>query len=146
MSPWRKSAAWHRKPAPSPVASNMLTLTMRREHEDSKGEGYVRQRSRDGGATGGDEFVDILQVQQLLIDSGGNGNGSRNRGRGRDPVQANEGRGRLLDTFGTPPYYYGGYGQHHPPTSTNVDDLVALWFAGPTATGAFNTYLPLDNY
>lgn len=109
---------------------------MRRENEDSKGDGYTRQRSRDGGATGGDEFVDILQVQQLLIDSGGNPNGNRNRGRGRDPVPPVDSRGRLLDAFATPPYYYSGYTQHHTSPATSVDDLVALWFAGPTTSGA----------
>lgn len=125
----------------------MLTLTMRREHEDAKGDGFgARQRIRDGagaGATGGDEFVDILQVQQLLIDSGVQGNGT-GRARGvraiRDQGLGDGRGGRLLDTFGpTTPYYYGGYGQHHGTPTTSVDDLVALWFSGPSAPGALVT-------
>lgn len=144
-------------------AINMLTLTMRREHENSKGDGYTRQRSRGGDnnntssnsatATGGDEFVDILQVQQLLLDGAVSAaaNGGRNRGRGPPPppsslttttttsshphsnVQAADGRGRILDTFPTPTYYYGGYTQHHSASTASVDDLVALWFAGPSS-------------
>lgn len=138
-------AAWQRSKTPVPGGSKMLTLAMRREHEDSKNnnnnnnsDGYTRQRSRDN-ATGGDEFVDILQVQQLLLDSGvpSNGNG-RNRGRGREQPPPIDGRGRLLDAFPAQSYYYGSYGQHHAPTAAaSVDDLVALWFAGPTASGVF---------
>lgn len=128
-------------------AINMLTLTMRREHEDVRndaggGSGYARQRSRES-ATSGDEFVDILQVQQLLLDgsAGGVGNGiarARNPrgGAGNYGVSGAEPpRGRLLDfAANAPPYYYGGYGHHTPPT-TSVDDLVALWFAGPSGSG-----------
>lgn len=133
-----------------PGGSNMLTLAMRREHEDSKNnnnnnnnsDGYTRQRSRDN-ATGGDEFVDILQVQQLLLDSGvpTNGSGRNRSGRGRDQAPTIDGRGRLLDAFPAQSYYYGGYGQHHAPAAAaSVDDLVALWFAGPTASGVFHSF------
>lgn len=142
-------------------SNNMLTLAMRREqHEDTKNNNNTNtnnnnnsdsgfntrhlQRSshhRDNIATGGDEFVDILQVQQLLLESGvpntnGNGRNSGIRtGRGRDT--SIDGRGRLLDAFPAQSYYYGGYGQHHhaPAAAASVDDLVALWFAGPTASG-----------
>lgn len=143
------SAAWQRSKTPVPGGSKMLTLAMRREHEDSKNnnnsDGYTRQRSRDNNnATGGDEFVDILQVQQLLLDSGvpANGNGRGGRvGRGRDHQPAAiDGRGRLLDAFSTQPYYYGSYGQHAPATAASVDDLVALWFAGPSASGVFYSF------
>lgn len=126
-------------------AINMLTLTMRREHENSKGDGYTRQRSRDNNntsnsasATGGDEFVDILQVQQLLLDGAVSANGGRNRGRGPPPPPhphpnaPADGRGRILDSFPPPTYYYGGYTQHHSASAASVDDLVALWFAGPS--------------
>lgn len=118
----------------------MLSLAMRREQEDSKGDGYAR--ARDPAGTG-DEFVDILQVQQLLLDSGGAANGGRGRGRGREPPPPAEGRGRQLDAaaaaFAAPPsYYYGSYGTHHTPPAASVDDLVALWFAGPSNTGVFS--------
>ena len=122
-----RSAAWQRGPAPVPGASTMmLALTMRREHDDSRSE-------RDDAvpaATGGDEFVDILQVQQLLLDGG----------RGREPPPPPpDGRARLLDAaaFAAPPYYYGptGYGQ----TTSSVDDLVALWFAaGPSSAAGLS--------
>lgn len=123
----------------------MLTLAMRREHEDSKGDGYAQQRSRDehDAAATGDEFVDILQVQQLLLESGAPAaGGARGRGRGREqpPPTTADGRGRLLDAFAAPSsYYYGGYGSavHHTPPATSVDDLVALWFAGPSISGVF---------
>lgn len=126
---------------------------MRREHDDTKGDGHAQQRPREGSAaTGGgssssaaataaavgDEFVDILQVQQLLLDTSGgagSGNGGRGRGRGREPPPP-----RLLDAsaFAAPSYYYGSYGTHLTPPATSVDDLVALWFAGPsTSSGAF---------
>lgn len=126
---------------------------MRREHEDTKGDGcYTRQRSRGeantNSATGGDEFVDILQVQQLLLDGAVPANGGgRSRGRGRDPppTQNPDTRGRLLDAFAAPSYYYGGYAtaasQHHATPTASVDDLVALWFAGPTAPGVCLVYL-----
>lgn len=116
-------------------AINMLTLTMRREHENSKGESYTRQRSRDS-ATGGDEFVDILQVQQLLLDGAVPTNGGRSRGRGpapSHPTTPTDGRGRIIDSFAPPAYYYGGYTQHHNTQAASVDDLVALWFAGPSS-------------
>jgi hypothetical protein len=120
-SRWCISAAWQRRASPVPSASKMLALTMRREHDEPRSD---RPRDAVPAATGGDEFVDILQVQQLLLDGG----------RGREPPPPPpDGRARLLDAFAAPAYYYGpGYGQ---PTSS-VDDLVALWFAGgPSATG-----------
>lgn len=117
---------------------------MHRESEDSgAGEGTSRhwppsssQTRRPGASSAVEEFVDILQVQQLLLDSGGRG-----RGAGEPP--------------GYPPppgaYYHGGYGGHHHhqqhlhqhqhapvlPTSSTVDDLVAMWFAGSSAAGNF---------
>lgn len=116
-------------------AINMLTLTMRREHESAKGDGYTRQRSRES-ATGGDEFVDILQVQQLLLDGAVPTNpGTRARARAAAPAHPaapNDGRGRIADSFAPPTYYYGGYSQHHSNPPASVDDLVALWFAGPS--------------
>lgn len=152
--------AWQRWTTPVPRAINMLTLAMRREHDDTKGDGHAQQqRPREGSAsaTGGDssvtatdEFVDILQVQQLLLDtssasttttSAGNG-GRGGRGRGREPPPP-----RLLDAssaFAAPSYYYGSYGTHLTPPATSVDDLVALWFAGPsTSAGAF--FYPLSS-
>lgn len=123
-----------------PNAVIMLTLTMRREDDESKGDAYSRQRTRDS-ATGGDEFVDISQVQQLLLDAPGNAGYTRGRGRElhSQPSTSMDNRGRLLDAYTTQHYYYGGYGQHHvPQAATSVDDLVALWFAGPsTSSGVF---------
>nr|XP_015837968.1 PREDICTED: early growth response protein 1 isoform X1 [Tribolium castaneum] len=84
-------------------------MTMRRERDETRSD-----RERDAGAA--DEFVDILQVQQLLLDGGR---------REPPPAQA--------ATYPPPPYYLGqGYGQ----PAASVDDLVALWFAGGnTASG-----------
>ncbi|KAL3278089.1 hypothetical protein HHI36_013434 [Cryptolaemus montrouzieri] len=117
----------------------MLTmLTMHRENEDSgNGEGRhwptaPTQNRGSGPGSAVEEFVDILQVQQLLLESGG-----RIRGSGEPP------------NFSSPPaaFYHGAYGglnqQQHPPyhhgpvlpTSSTVDDLVALWFAGSSASG-----------
>lgn len=92
-----------------------------------------------------------VQVQQLLLDTTqlapNNGNGTRGRaavGVGLPllppPEAGSNGRGRLLDAFATSHHYYhgGGYVQHVPPTpTTNVEDLVALWFAGPSTSGLF---------
>lgn len=122
-----------------PDAVNMLTLTMRREDDDSKSDAYTRQRSRDSATGGGDEFVDISQVQQLLLDAPANGGHSRGRGREfppppPPPPPSADNRGRLLDAFAAPHYYYGGYGQHHAQPAASVDDLVALWFAGPSTS------------
>lgn len=119
----------------------MLTLAMRREEEDSKGDGYARQR--DTASSAAEEFVDILQVQQLLLDSGGApANGGRTRERGREPPPPpSDPRSRLLDAAALaaaapPSYYYGSYGTHHTtPPAASVDDLVALWFAGPSTSG-----------
>lgn len=134
------SEAWQRCTTPVPRSFKMLTLAMRREHEDTKGDGYGQQRSREPAAAG-DEFVDILQVQQLLLEGGTPASGGRGRGRGREQPPPTEGRGRLLDAFAAPSsYYYGSYG-HHTPPATSVDDLVALWFAGPSISGVF--YVPV---
>lgn len=113
---------------------------MRREYDDAKGQGDAcRDRESGGGATGSDEFVDILQVQQLLLD-GPSSSVYRSRGRARDQYQApspNTSRGRLLDALVTPAssssYYLTGYSAHQ--QTPNVDDLVALWFAGNTSSG-----------
>ncbi|KYB29433.1 hypothetical protein TcasGA2_TC004846 [Tribolium castaneum] len=104
------SAAWHREAAPAPAASKMIALmTMRRERDETRSD-----RERDAGAA--DEFVDILQVQQLLLDGGR---------REPPPAQA--------ATYPPPPYYLGqGYGQ----PAASVDDLVALWFAGGNTASA----------
>lgn len=131
-------------------------VAMRRERDDHLPRGGdatgARRRSRESGVGAvSDEFIDILQVQQLLLDSGTAANGGRSqRYRARDP--ANTGAGRISDVFPTPSYYYGsgngggggggggGFGQHHhlvaaASSSTSVDDLVALWFAGPSVSG-----------
>lgn len=77
--------------------------------------------------TTNDEFVDILQVQQLLI------NDTR-RELPPAPLHLSQPHGRIADTFApSAGYYYGAYQQ--PQTSTSVDDLVAMWFAGPSASG-----------
>ena len=135
-------------------------VAMRRERDDHLPRGGDatggRRRSRETGVGAvSDEFIDILQVQQLLLDSGTAPNGGRSqRYRGRDPGNT-AGAGRISDVvFPTPSYYYGsgnaggggagggggGFGQHHhlataASSSTSVDDLVALWFAGPSVSG-----------
>lgn len=93
----------------------MLTLTMRREDRPSR------------VPTTNDEFVDILQVQQLLI--------SDNRREVPSiPLPHPQSHGRIPETFPPPSgYYYGTYQQ--PQTTTSVDDLVAMWFAGPSTSG-----------
>lgn len=133
---WHLFAGW-------PKRANMLTLAMRREREDSASDDYqglLRQRSRDS-----DEFVDILQVQQLLLENSGGTNattGTRRTSRVSQPSAS-----RLLDTIPPgPPYYYGSYGQHTTAPCTNVEDLVAMWFAGSSSAGVFQNsfiiYLP----
>lgn len=109
----------------------MLTLAMRRERDDSCSEEYqglFRQRSRES-----DEFVDILQVQQLLLDTNGT---ASNNSRPRPSVRNNNQQRGYIETLppGTP-YYYGSYGQHTGSSCTNMEDLVAMWFAGSTAPG-----------
>lgn len=83
-------------------------------------------RPRVPVTTTSDEFVDILQVQQLLINE-------RSREAVPHPPQTFQPPAvatRVPENFG---YYYGGYQQ--PQTSASVDDLVAMWFAGPSTTG-----------
>lgn len=142
-----------------PSRANMLTLAMRREREDSNSDDYQnlfsRQRSRDS-----DEFVDILQVQQLLLEGGitGGNNTIPSAGTSTSNGSANlrtvrtsstsaaavvrrdsaDARGRaLLEVLPPgPPFYYGaGYGQHAPPPCASVEDLVAMWFAGTSTAG-----------
>lgn len=74
--------------------------------------------------TTSDEFVDILQVQQLLI------NERTREGTPHATQTFQPPTTRAPETFG---YYYGGYQQ--PQNSASVDDLVAMWFAGPSGTG-----------
>ncbi|XP_019872778.1 early growth response protein 1-A isoform X2 [Aethina tumida] len=97
----------------------MLTLTMRREHNQQQNAGNRR--------TSEEEFVDILQVQQLLLDG--------NRTTNPAPF------------YYHPTGHHGYHHQHHhqpppqqPSTSTSVDDLVAaLWFSGGTSnTGSLD--------
>lgn len=120
-----------------PERANMLTLAMRRERDDSATDDYqglfVRQRSRDS-----DEFVDILQVQQLLIENsaGAGAPVGATRPRPSRPPPGQPSR-TLLDTLPPgPPYYYGSY-QHTQPCS-NVEDLVAMWFAGSSSAGVYH--------
>ncbi|GLV31143.1 stripe [Carabus blaptoides fortunei] len=132
----------------------MLTLAMRRERDDSNSDDYQnlfsRQRSRES-----DEFVDILQVQQLLLEGGITGGqntipsaGTSSNGNVRTVRTSSaaaavrrdsaDGRGRaLLEVLPPgPPFYYGtGYGQHAPPPCASVEDLVAMWFAGTSTAG-----------
>lgn len=122
------AAAWQR------AHVIMLTLAMRREREDSSDDfpgAVARQRSRDS-----DEFVDILQVQQLLLEAG------------RPPLldapltqlgpPSSIGQ-HHLQHHGVnqppppPPFYYSG--QHAAAPCASVEDLVAMWFAGSSATG-----------
>lgn len=108
----------------------MLTLAMRRERDDScsdEYQGLFRQRSREA-----DEFVDILQVQQLLLESNGGGNTAP---RSRPPRGPTQQRGYIDSLPPGPPYYYGNYGQHSGSSCTNMEDLVAMWFAGTSSAG-----------
>lgn len=108
----------------------MLTLAMRRERDDSCSEEYqglFRQRSRDS-----DEFVDILQVQQLLLETNG---GTNTNSRPRTTRNSTQHRGYIDTLPPGPPYYYGSYGQHTGSSCTNMEDLVAMWFAGSSNTG-----------
>ncbi|KAG5893958.1 hypothetical protein JTB14_027706 [Gonioctena quinquepunctata] len=103
---------WQTTPSFAQSIFKMLALTMRREDRPP----------RVPVTNAGDEFVDILQVQQLLI----------NENRREQASSSNQ--SRFSDTFGAPSYYYGGYQPSHQ-AATSVDDLVALWFSGSTAAG-----------
>ncbi|KAL1506112.1 hypothetical protein ABEB36_005537 [Hypothenemus hampei] len=116
----------------------MLTLTMRHsQHSDS-----TRNTSAAGISSNnnGDEFVDILQVQQILLDS------TRRESAALHQPQPGTSSRSAMDTLTTttPTYYYGNPSYHHqtPPGSagTNMDDLVAMWFSGgpSTSTGALD--------
>lgn len=140
-----------------PRIAKMLTLMMRREHSDN---------TRVPSATSSDsEFVDILQVQQLLLDGSTRGGGQHHHHHQLHPG----GESRSSSQGNIPGYYFGStthnyhsYHQHQnvgPSTShqqmaalatqtappTSVDDLVAMWFAGggtggSTAAGWFFGY------
>lgn len=116
----------------------MLTLAMRRERNDSCSEEYqglFRQRSRDS-----DEFVDILQVQQLLLETNGGASTSSRARPARNSTQQRS----YIDTLPPgAPYYYGSYGQHAGSSCNNMEDLVAMWFAGTSTAGLFNFLLLL---
>lgn len=74
-----------------------------------------------------DEFVDILQVQQLLIND-------NRRELPPVPILHPQPHGRIAESFPSPSgYYYGTHQQSQ--ASTSVDDLVAMWLAGPSTSG-----------
>lgn len=83
--------------------------------------------SRVPVTTANDEFVDILQVQQLLISD-------NRREPPTVPLYHSHSHGRIPENIPPPSgYYYGTYQQ--PQSTTSVDDLVAMWFAGPSTSG-----------
>lgn len=62
--------------------------------------------------------------------TGGGVRAPRGRAPGPPPSRS------LLDALPPgPPYYYGSYGQHSAAPCTNVEDLVAMWFAGSSSAG-----------
>lgn len=133
-----KYKAWQRTTASVPGA-NMIALTFRMRRKSDEESSDRRDATPATGGT--EEYVDILQVQQLLLQDGtrctGGGGGGGRDGREPPPQQDYSTRARLLDAataYAAPSYYYGtpGYGQ----STGTVDDLVALWFAGGSSTAA----------
>ncbi|XP_019763246.2 early growth response protein 1-B isoform X1 [Dendroctonus ponderosae] len=114
----------------------MLTLAMRHsQHSDTT----RVPPSGIGSSNNGDEFVDILQVQQILLDS------NRREPAGLHPVTTQPGvpPRLVMDTLGTTSSYYYGNPTYHqtPPGSAgaSMDDLVAMWFSGgPSTSGSLD--------
>lgn len=87
--------------------------------------------------TTSEEFVDILQVQQLLLNE-------TRREQAAHAAQASSSslhvpQVRAGEVAGSG-YYYGGYQTIPGPatsasTSASVDELVAMWFSGSQASG-----------
>ncbi|CAG9835739.1 unnamed protein product [Diabrotica balteata] len=87
-----------------------------------------------------EEFVDILQVQQLLL------NETRREQQASSQASLSQtsamlvqhqSHGRAVEV--PPGYYYGAYppaAGPSTPTSTSVDELVAMWFSGSQATAS----------
>ncbi|XP_060526354.1 early growth response protein 1-B-like isoform X1 [Cylas formicarius] len=113
----------------------MITLAMRNIHSDLN-RVQSTANNHNNNNNNGDEFVDILQVQQLLLD-----------GNRRDPMGFQNPQqtipGRVMDGIGgsgPPPYYYGNPYQAPPGSAgTSMEDLVAMWFSGgPSTSGTLD--------
>nr|CAD7586403.1 unnamed protein product [Timema genevievae] len=112
----------------------MLTLAMRRA-EEVPDEGGSNSH-QPPPAVNPEEYVDILQVQQILLEG-------TNR-RTRAPPAAGsfppDQRGRMIlegypHPHHPPPYYYSNYAQHQQAQAPSVEELFALWF-GSTVPGS----------
>nr|CAH7766245.1 unnamed protein product [Callosobruchus chinensis] len=110
----------------------MISLAMRREDRPSTS-------SKLPPSTPTDEFVDILQVQQLLIndsrrDSHPGTSGVHSSMGGEPGTSQGHSRPPPLEAAA---YYYGGPQGHHfhptTPGSASVDELVAMWLSSGTA-------------
>lgn len=131
----KEEAGWSGEADEVAVRGGMLCVAMRREADepqDGTGAGAVRPRQPGPRAPAqpGDEFVDISQVQQLLID------GQAVMGMLPPPpppvVMAPPSRR-------PPPYYNPCTSQQQQQQQhASVEDLVAMWFATtPSVQGKF---------
>nr|CAD7393308.1 unnamed protein product [Timema cristinae] len=116
----------------------MLTLAMRRA-EEVPDEGGSNSH-QPPPAVNPEEYVDILQVQQILLEG-------TNR-RTRAPPAAGsfppDQRGRMIlegypHPHHPPPYYYSNYAQHQQAQAPSVEELFALWF-GSAVPGSDSSY------
>ncbi|KAF7283404.1 hypothetical protein GWI33_000678 [Rhynchophorus ferrugineus] len=106
----------------------MLTLAMR--HSQHSEATRVPPTNNNG-----DEFVDILQVQQLLLDS----NRRESPGYHGSITQSGVPPRLMMDSLvtATTPYYYGNPSYHQTPpgsAGTSMDELVSMWFGSSQTT------------
>ncbi|XP_057658426.1 early growth response protein 1-B isoform X1 [Diorhabda carinulata] len=117
----------------------MLTLTMRRE-----------DRTKVPVTSPSEEFVDILQVQQLLLNetrrehqqqqaASQASTSQPSTSQASMLVQQQQQHGRIGELHSG--YYYGTYQPTTGPStssSTSVDELVAMWFSGSQGSGSLD--------
>ncbi|XP_066146493.1 early growth response protein 1-A-like isoform X1 [Euwallacea fornicatus] len=111
----------------------MLTLAMRpSQHSDVT---RVPSSGLSTNNNNGDEFVDILQVQQILLDSNRRDPGGLHPAPSQVPP-------RLVMDATTSSYYYSTPTYHQTPPGSagaSMDELVAMWFSGgPSASSALD--------
>nr|CAD7457029.1 unnamed protein product [Timema tahoe] len=112
----------------------MLTLAMRRA-EEVPDEGGSNSH-QPPPAVNPEEYVDILQVQQILLE----GTNRRTRATPAAGSFPPDQRGRMIlegypHPHHPPPYYYSNYAQHQQAQAPSVEELFALWF-GSTVPGS----------
>ncbi|XP_063231695.1 early growth response protein 1 isoform X3 [Bacillus rossius redtenbacheri] len=132
--------AMRRPPPPPPPPSEQAASDRRRrgddrcdeDDDDDDNDGDERRRLAAARDSDPDEFVDILQVQQLLLGSSASADGDQ---RGRVILEGFPHHLHHQQHQQPPaaPFYLGGYAQHQQPAS--VEDLFALWL-GASSTPA----------